>query len=200
MSSLGSTVIDPFELAERKEIVDVTENAIWYTSSAKKCQVLSNLFDNSIETFWQSEGPQPHILTAHFRSLTPISAMSLYLDYKRDESYVPKKFAIFTGYSPDTLELFTTFDRDDEPAGWHVIPFYDKRCAVQESDITDPEFCLAYPMNTFCIQIRIIQLHQGGKDVLLRQLKLFARNKVNNQNVRDMNHFVKLGLLPCHLI
>ena len=82
---------DLFDLCQDGILKDVTDLAFWSSSSAKKDKDLKNAFDNSTDTFWQSEGPQPHNLIAEFCELTSLSAIAIYLDFKTDESYTPKK-------------------------------------------------------------------------------------------------------------
>lgn len=52
---------------------------------------INQLLDERIETYWQSDGPQPHTITIEFQKLTEISFLLMYLDYKSDESYTPQK-------------------------------------------------------------------------------------------------------------
>ena len=47
--------------------------------------------------FWQSDGPQPHLLTVHFFKLVKIVKIRVYLDFLLDESYTPTKMQFWGG-------------------------------------------------------------------------------------------------------
>lgn len=60
---------------------------------------VDQLLDNTVDTYWQSDGPQPHLVNIQFRRKTTIHDVCIYTDYKADESYTPNrliKFIIFT--------------------------------------------------------------------------------------------------------
>lgn len=60
---------------------------------------MDQLLDNTVDTYWQSDGPQPHLVNIQFRRKTTIHDVCIYTDYKADESYTPNrliKFIIFT--------------------------------------------------------------------------------------------------------
>lgn len=64
---------------------------------------VSQLRDNNLLTYWQSDGPQPHLINIQFHKLTAVSFVSIYTDYKNDESYTPSKISIRTGNDPNDL-------------------------------------------------------------------------------------------------
>lgn len=84
---------------------DISTEAVWSLSSCKVGRrILSppvllvtegfginQLLDERVETYWQSDGPQPHTITIEFQKYTEISFLLMYLDYKLDESYTPQK-------------------------------------------------------------------------------------------------------------
>jgi anaphase-promoting complex subunit 10 len=55
------------------------------------------LLDTAADTYWQSDGAQPHIVDVQFARKTNISYVALYLDYKQDESYTPNKLVLRMG-------------------------------------------------------------------------------------------------------
>jgi len=56
---------------------------------------VDQLIDGSLDTYWQSDGPQPHLINIQFRRKTTITDICLYADYKADESYTPSRQVLF---------------------------------------------------------------------------------------------------------
>lgn len=52
---------------------------------------VDQLLDNTVDTYWQSDGPQPHLVNIQFRRKTTIHDVCIYTDYKADESYTPNR-------------------------------------------------------------------------------------------------------------
>jgi len=52
---------------------------------------VEQLRDGSLDTYWQSDGPQPHLINIQFRRKMTISDICIYADYKADESYTPNR-------------------------------------------------------------------------------------------------------------
>lgn len=76
-----------------------------------------------MDTYWQSDGLQPHLINIHFSRKTTIKEVALYLDYKLDESYTPKKIAIRSGSTAHDLKEIHV-QHIVEPNGWVSIPLY----------------------------------------------------------------------------
>ena len=49
------------------KLPDIGHDAIWSVSSCKREFPISNLRDNNVDTYWQSDGNQPHTITCQFR-------------------------------------------------------------------------------------------------------------------------------------
>ena len=79
---------------DKREIGDL---GIWTLSSSKSGFGVDQLRDDSVETFWQSDGPQPHLVNIQFPRKTLVKDVAIYLDFKQDESYTPSKIAISAG-------------------------------------------------------------------------------------------------------
>ena len=69
---------------------EIGNEAVWTLSSAKSGNGVDQLRDNDINTFWQSDGTQPHEVNIQFLCKKSICAISFYLEHKLDESYTPK--------------------------------------------------------------------------------------------------------------
>ena len=52
---------------------------------------VEQLRDESFDSYWQSDGPQPHLVNIQFRRKTTIQDVCIYTDYKADESYTPNR-------------------------------------------------------------------------------------------------------------
>mmetsp|Transcript_16124 Transcript_16124/g.27263 ORF Transcript_16124/g.27263 Transcript_16124/m.27263 type:complete len:85 (+) Transcript_16124:497-751(+) len=79
-------LIAPQSNSLRREIGDL---AVWTLSSAKQGNGVDQLRDNNTNTFWQSDGQQPHFINISFLKKMKVSDLWLYLDFKTDESYTP---------------------------------------------------------------------------------------------------------------
>ncbi|KAF1793097.1 RIO kinase, conserved site [Phytophthora cactorum] len=90
-----------------------------------------------------------------------IKEVALYLDYKLDESYTPKKIAIRSGSTVHDLKEIHV-QHIAEPNGWISIPLH-----------TDEGLEKA-PLRTFFLQVVILAMHQNGRDTHIRQVKIYA--------------------------
>ena len=119
----------------------------------------------SPNTFWQSDGPQPHLLNLHFFKLVKICRLRVYLDFSSDESYTPTKMEFWGGWSSSYgLVQFGEWT-GAEPRGWQEISL--DGCGVDgRSEIR----CMV-------LQVRIIENHQNGKDTHLRGLQVFSHDE-----------------------
>ena len=140
---------------------EIGETALWSISTAKPGNGVEQLRDNNLETYWQSDGSQPHTISIQFPHKVSLSSICLYLDYTLDESYSPKVISIRGGMSAhDSLDI-TTIDVA-EPTGWVIIPLVSN-----EEDVEGALRC-------HFIQIRILAMHQSGRDTHVRQVKVFG--------------------------
>lgn len=55
---------------------------------------VDKLLDDNLETYWQSDGPQPHLVNIQFKQKTKIKDLCIFSDFKVDESYTPQKYLI----------------------------------------------------------------------------------------------------------
>ena len=54
-------------LYKSKHLPEIAGDAIWTVSSCKRGFGVKNLRDNDTNTYWQSDGGQPHKITCQFR-------------------------------------------------------------------------------------------------------------------------------------
>ena len=63
---------------------EIGVDAVWTLSSAKTGNGVEQLRDDNTNTFWQSDGSQPHLINIQFMKKTRIQEISIYLDFKSD--------------------------------------------------------------------------------------------------------------------
>ncbi|KAF6776848.1 hypothetical protein AHF37_03150 [Paragonimus kellicotti] len=140
------------------DVRDVCRNAIWSLSSCKPGHGIDQLLDESTDTFWQSDGPQPHCVYIQFPQKITLTRLCLYTDYKADESYTPSRLAVRVGNTVhDLIELVEI--ELQEPTGWSVLP------------LSWPD---GSPVRTFLLQLAILANHQNGRDTHLRAIRLHS--------------------------
>ncbi|XP_058054252.1 anaphase-promoting complex subunit 10 [Anopheles bellator] len=137
---------------------EVGSQAVWSLSSCKPGFGVDQLRDNSMETYWQSDGQLPHLVNIQFHRKTTVSQIYLYSDYKLDESYTPSRISIRCGTHFNDLQEIEVVDLC-EPCGWVCIPIKEMQ------DI---------PICTFMIQIAVISNHQNGRDTHMRQIRIHS--------------------------
>ena len=74
-----------------------------------------------MDTYWQSDGMQPHLIDIQFARKMTVMEVALYLDYKLDESYTPKKIALRSGSTVHDLKEIHV-QQFAEPDGWISMP------------------------------------------------------------------------------
>jgi anaphase-promoting complex subunit 10 len=144
------------ETGARREIGG---DAVWTLSTAKPGNGIEQLRDNSLETYWQSDGPQPHTISIQFHKKVNVNSVAVHLDYKLDESYTPKTISIKSGTTFHDLKEIWSIELD-EPSGWIECPL--KR-QIGGSFI-----------RTFFLQICFNSMHQNGRDTHVRQVKVYG--------------------------
>lgn len=97
-----------FSMFTKFKVRDVCEQVVWSLSSCKPGHGIAQLLSDSTDTFWQSDGPQPHCVTVQFHQKTQLVRLCLYTDYKVDESYTPSRLVcnFFLFYSKFYLCIY----------------------------------------------------------------------------------------------
>lgn len=149
---------DPYVEELEGQSRDISHQAVLTLSSCKPGYGVDNLIDGCLETFWQSDGPQPHLINMQFKQKTKIKDVCIYADYKLDESYTPSRISIKAGTHFNDLREIAAFDLH-EPCGWVIIPLQDAQ---------------NQPIKTWMLQIAILANHQNGRDTHVRQIKIHS--------------------------
>lgn len=140
-------------------IRDVGDFATWSLSSSKTGFGVDQLRDNCMDTYWQSDGPQPHLVNITFERKIVVKFVCIYVDYTLDESYTPYKISIRVGNGYMDLQEVEQIEMD-KPTGWVV---------VSPTNGSDNQ-----PIKAFHIQIAVLGNHQNGRDTHLRQVKIYS--------------------------
>ncbi|KAJ2333214.1 hypothetical protein GGI00_002438 [Coemansia sp. RSA 2681] len=140
------------------KLPDISRLAFWTVSSSKQGLGVSNLTNLNTDTYWQSDGQQPHTITAKFPTRHQIHSISLYADVDKDESYTPCKFRILSGTTQYDLQLVKDIDLNEEPRGWVDLPLTD-----------DSSSLMAH-----LVQIELPLNYENGRDVRVRGLRLLG--------------------------
>uniref|UniRef100_UPI00359021C8 uncharacterized protein isoform X2 n=1 Tax=Myxine glutinosa TaxID=7769 RepID=UPI00359021C8 len=88
---------DPKKLERTGRVREIGSQAIWSLSSCKPGFGVDQLRDDNLETYWQSDGSQPHLVNIQFRRKTAVKTVCIYADYKADESYTPSRVSLRVG-------------------------------------------------------------------------------------------------------
>ena len=99
---------------------DIGNEAVWSVSSCKSGNGVPQLRDNQLDTFWQSDGHAPHILSLVFGRKVRVTAVCFYVDYKVDESYTPLRVSLRGGSSLHSMHDVAVMELE-EPTGWITI-------------------------------------------------------------------------------
>jgi len=137
---------------------EIGGKAMWTLSSAKPGFGVEQLRDDSIETYWQSDGVQPHTINIHFPYKVNIEEVCIYSNYAQDESYTPSLLSIKAGTTYHDLQEIK-LQPMKEPTGWISIPLLGPN---------------NQPLKTHFLQLAILANHQNGRDTHLRQVKVFG--------------------------
>ncbi|KAI7835170.1 anaphase-promoting complex, subunit 10/DOC domain-containing protein [Kickxella alabastrina] len=132
---------------------DISSQAHWTVSSSKHNHGVLNLQDPNPQTFWQSEGHQPHQILINFPTRQLIHTIALYLNIDTDESYTPCKILIYAGTSKYDKQLCINHVFTTEPRGWVLLKLMERAHLL----------CVEFPEN-----------YDGGRNVQVRIARVLA--------------------------
>lgn len=158
------------EKLDEKNCRELGKYAVWSLSTAKPGNGIEQLRDDSTETYWQSDGSQPHLVNIQFIKKVSVSKISFYLDFGSDESYTPKKIAIKSGTSLHDLVDLTAIELH-EPVGWVSVSLTNPESNIPDMKDTSEG---SGPLRTHYLQVKMISMHQNGRDAHIRQIKILG--------------------------
>eukprot|EP01102_Stenamoeba_stenopodia_P020071 TRINITY_DN7712_c0_g1_i2.p1 TRINITY_DN7712_c0_g1~~TRINITY_DN7712_c0_g1_i2.p1 ORF type:complete len:192 (-),score=32.50 TRINITY_DN7712_c0_g1_i2:29-604(-) len=165
-----SSEVHPSEVREiLSDKREIGKHAVWSLSSAKPGFGVEQLRDDNLETYWQSDGAQPHTININFARKFPVDEIAIYADFSLDESYTPQAISIRSGTTFHDLKELKKVEMQ-EPTGWVVFSLSDAQTGK--------------PLQTNFIQIAVLSNHQNGRDTHIRQLKIYGPR----QSISSMMH------------
>ena len=154
---------------------------MWSVTSAKPGNGVELLRDNNLDTYWQSDGAQPHLVNVQFQRKVRIRELALYADYKLDESYTPSKISVRAGNSFHDLREIKVVDLN-EPVGWTRVRL--DAGALGEDAEDDGGGAKSNDrggsrgpgesLRAYFLQLAVLSNHQNGRDTHVRQVKIFG--------------------------
>ncbi|KAL6783707.1 APC10 [Auxenochlorella protothecoides x Auxenochlorella symbiontica] len=159
---------------------EVGQLAVWSVTSAKPGNGVDMLRDGREDTYWQSDGMQPHLVDISFQKKTRVSTLAVLLNYKLDESYTPRQLAVRGGTSYTDLKEIRTVEVN-EPQGWVVIPLGSEE---------DPSL----GVKLFLLQLMIVSNHQNGKDTHVREVRVYGPQQATHAALSDRKNDGELEL------
>lgn len=118
--------------------------------------------DNQSDTYWQSDGTQPHLVTLQFQQMVHVSKVAIQTNYSMDESYTPQRIAVRIGTRWSDIRVVRT-EEVLEPHGWIVMPLFQEDGGQQVPYVSGR-----------ILQVVILSNHQNGRDTHVRQVKVFG--------------------------
>lgn len=166
---------------------EISSLASWTVSTAKPGNGVAALRSPDTSLFWQSDGPQPHLLSIHFFKLVSIVHMRIFLDFANDESYTPTKIQFLAGMGVHDILEFAEMSFE-QPTGWIDVDFSNVGPIEDEDEFDENgpreiDWSKRPVLRAFLLQVKILENHQNGKDTHLRAVQLFARD--DSQNGRE---------------
>ncbi|KAI8338704.1 anaphase-promoting complex, subunit 10-domain-containing protein [Chlamydoabsidia padenii] len=135
--------------------------AIWKVSTFRPDWGVEKMKDNNPLTYWQSDCPNPrspHTIDLYFHQATFIKQVSIFIDFLQDESYSPKEISIRGGTTYRDLHEIACFECG-ETVGWKNV---------------DLSSIMNEPLRVFQLQIAVLSTHLNGRDVHVRQIKVYS--------------------------
>ncbi|KAI0048996.1 anaphase-promoting complex subunit 10 [Auriscalpium vulgare] len=143
---------------------DIGSVAKWSVSSFKFGFGPECLQDEDPETFWHSDGPQPHFVTIEFPRKMAIQKLSLFLSFPLDDSYTPAALSVRAGTGPGDLQEVRAVTLE-KPDGWITFD-------VSAEPGEDGEGFK--PIHAYILQVIIIANHMNGKDTHVRGMRVLG--------------------------
>ncbi|CAL9087193.1 Anaphase-promoting complex subunit [Musa troglodytarum] len=148
------------QLSVDDDLREMAKKAAWSVSSCKPGNGVLSLRDENLDTYWQSDGAQPHLVNIQFQKKVKLQLVVLYVDFKLDESYTPSKISIRAGDGFHNLKEIKTVELV-KPVGWVHISLSGN----------DPRETF---IHTFMLQIAVLSNHLNGRDTHIRQIKIYG--------------------------
>lgn len=151
---------------------EIGELAVISLSTAKVGNGVEQLRDGNLDTYWQSDGPQPHLVNIQFQKKMRITGLAIYCDYKMDESYTPSKISIRAGTHFHDLQEVHEMELE-EPTGWVNVNLWSQLPGGERKTL-----------GAYIVQLAVIANHQNGRDTHIRQIHVFGPREPTMRGLR----------------
>ncbi|KAH8831586.1 anaphase-promoting complex, subunit 10-domain-containing protein [Flagelloscypha sp. PMI_526] len=143
---------------------DISSRGKWSVSSAKFGFGTECLRDDDLDTFWHSDGPQPHYITVEFPQKVAIQQVAFQLSFPQDDSYTPNTIELRAGTGVNDLQpiLYRQFEKPD---GWLLM---DLNAEMMEDGETH------MPLHAYVLQLMVVTNYMSGKDTHVRGMKVLG--------------------------
>mmetsp|Transcript_29147 Transcript_29147/g.74366 ORF Transcript_29147/g.74366 Transcript_29147/m.74366 type:complete len:189 (-) Transcript_29147:370-936(-) len=158
------------------DLREVGHLAAWSVTSAKPGNGVELLRDGRADTFWQSDGLQPHLVNIEFQRKMQLLELHIHLDFKLDESYTPSKISVRAGSGVHDLKEVRVIELE-EPTGWIRVPLGilpADAAAGAASPQSEAASAGAVPLRAFFLQLAVLANHQNGRDTHIREVKVYG--------------------------
>lgn len=172
---LSTRFMQGLQLLDTENMTNVCHLAHWKPSSNKQGNRIENALDDNPETFWQSDGIQPHQLDILFSKRMNIVLIALYFSLIADESYTPRLVKIYVGHSPADALFYKTLEVRNVN-GWVALTFEDSR--VRDKLLKCQFIRIVFPVN-----------HENGKDTHLRGIRIYVPSRKDSADVTEWMQF-----------
>lgn len=166
------------QLSPDKDSREIGKHAVWSVTTAKPGNGVELLRDGREDTYWQSDGSQPHLVNIQFQKKVFLKELAIYCDYKMDESYTPNKISIRAGTTFNDMREIKCVDMN-EPQGWLLIPL---------SPDEDSTACI----KAYILQLAVLANHQNGRDTHIRQVKVYGPRQELSRDLEPQLGFTSL--------
>ncbi|KZT19237.1 galactose-binding like protein, partial [Neolentinus lepideus HHB14362 ss-1] len=143
---------------------DISSMGRWTVSSYKFGFGPECLQDGDPDTFWHSDGGQPHFIMIEFNGRITIQKVSLHLSFPLDDSYTPSTLCIRAGTGPSDLQDVRIITLE-KPDGWITFD------VTNEPNEDGDGF---KPVGAYVLQVIVLANHMNGKDTHIRGLRILA--------------------------
>ncbi|KAG8885195.1 hypothetical protein FRB98_001923 [Tulasnella sp. 332] len=168
----------------KSPLPDIGNLANWTVSSCKYGFNVSCLRDNDPNTYWQSDGPQPHYVTLQFQKKIAVQRLAIYLNFDADDSYTPTKLLIRAGTGLHDLQDIKSVSME-QPRGWIQFDVGSEPEGGEDLErmrvlrvfhmlLGSDTHIYRKPLFMYVLQVVIAANHQNGKDTHVRGLAVLG--------------------------
>lgn len=163
-------------ILENQGYTNISHLAFWKASSHKADNPIEQALDDNPNTFWQSDGSQPHFIDVRFSKRVEIIQLAIYFSLFIDESYTPEIINLYAGNNLSDATFYKTIEVRNVN-GWVIFTFEDNR----------PWDKL---LKCHFLRLEITTNHENGKDTHLRGIRIYSpgqsKLEVSNSAIGDV--------------